>query len=373
MGIVDSRAGERNTAGSTKLSLRVAPPPLRPLTGVVRPSSDAGIAPSVQRAVFERDHYTCKFCGFTALRHQEIVLLSGDLRDVDAMSTACAFCHQCQDLEAAARQQSGCLVWLPEIDQAILHDVARAVYIGRISARPSKATAQRIVDILTGSRRQAAQLHLGTDDPGVLAQRMRDPATDQAALRESLVNIRLWPLGRCIVSRGELGFNTFPEMLGSWRSPKGAVSPEAVERCIDYAVARLLTAEERAAIAFSSPPPDDGVPVTQLAADLLQDAARFYRTLARENPEIESIRETAETYLRVAHYMTTSPHETPPRSSAPETYSTLAIQLLRDSARFFRKLAGQNAPIESQMEQNAAIYEQIATMLETNPKQFMPR
>src|SRR5687768_558428 len=115
MGIVDSRAGERNTAGSTKLSLRVAPPPLRPLTGVVRPSSDAGIAPSVQRAVFERDHYTCKFCGFTALRHQEIVLLSGDLRDVDAMSTACAFCHQCQDLEAAARQQSGCLVWLPEI------------------------------------------------------------------------------------------------------------------------------------------------------------------------------------------------------------------------------------------------------------------
>ena len=49
------------------------------------------------------------------------------------------------------------------------------------------------------------------------------------------------------------------------------------------------------------------------------------------------------------------------------TYAQLAAKLLRDAATFFRNVGDQNAPLKEQMNDNAAVYEQVADLLEKNP------
>ena len=54
------------------------------------------------------------------------------------------------------------------------------------------------------------------------------------------------------------------------------------------------------------------------------------------------------------------------------THAELAARLLRDAAQFFRSLGAQNEPLQSQMEQNATIYDQVADLLERDPAGALP-
>jgi hypothetical protein len=49
------------------------------------------------------------------------------------------------------------------------------------------------------------------------------------------------------------------------------------------------------------------------------------------------------------------------------TYAQLAAKLLRDAATFFRAVGAQNEPLREQMEDNAAVYEQVADLVEKDP------
>jgi len=49
------------------------------------------------------------------------------------------------------------------------------------------------------------------------------------------------------------------------------------------------------------------------------------------------------------------------------TNAQLAAKLLRDAATFFRNVGEQNAPLQEQMNDNAAVYDQVAELLEKNP------
>jgi hypothetical protein len=49
------------------------------------------------------------------------------------------------------------------------------------------------------------------------------------------------------------------------------------------------------------------------------------------------------------------------------TYAQLAAKLLRDAATFFRNVGAQNEPLKEQMNDNAAVYDQVADLLEKNP------
>ena len=42
-------------------------------------------------------------------------------------------------------------------------------------------------------------------------------------------------------------------------------------------------------------------------------------------------------------------------------------KLLRDAATFFRNVGAQNQPLAEQMNDNAAVYEQVAELLEQDP------
>ena len=49
------------------------------------------------------------------------------------------------------------------------------------------------------------------------------------------------------------------------------------------------------------------------------------------------------------------------------TYAELAARLLRDAAVFFRTVGNQNQALKVQMTENAEVFEQVASLVETNP------
>ena len=49
------------------------------------------------------------------------------------------------------------------------------------------------------------------------------------------------------------------------------------------------------------------------------------------------------------------------------THAELAARLLRDAARFFRTLGDQNEPLREQMMENADVFEQVAGLVEKDP------
>lgn len=49
------------------------------------------------------------------------------------------------------------------------------------------------------------------------------------------------------------------------------------------------------------------------------------------------------------------------------THAALAARLLRDAATFFRTIAEQNPSLLDAMSENAAIYDEVADLVEINP------
>lgn len=55
------------------------------------------------------------------------------------------------------------------------------------------------------------------------------------------------------------------------------------------------------------------------------------------------------------------------------TNADLAAKLLRDASGFFRNVGEQNPPIADQMTDNAQIYDQVATLVESDPTGELPQ
>lgn len=49
------------------------------------------------------------------------------------------------------------------------------------------------------------------------------------------------------------------------------------------------------------------------------------------------------------------------------THAQLAAKLLRDAASFFRTIGEQNPPLQTQMDENANVFEQVADLTENDP------
>jgi intracellular multiplication protein IcmJ len=178
---------------------------------------------ALQKEVLARDDHTCQYCGFKAQKYQVVRSIHGKKTNTAAdYKTACIFCDQCFEVDRVASMKSGMLIWLPEIEQAALHHIARAIYVARITQGPTADAARRALDILT-SRRTEAKNRIHTDDPAILALVMRDyiNASAYKTRNEKLDGIRIFPLDRRIVSEGGLEFNQFPQILAYWRSKDG--------------------------------------------------------------------------------------------------------------------------------------------------------
>ncbi|MCB9982880.1 MAG: type IV secretion protein DotN [Rhodospirillales bacterium] len=178
----------------------------------------------LKQKIFERDGHICQCCGFESKKYQEVLHKNMDITDRSEKNliTTCIFCHQCFHLDAVSTMKSGVLIWLPEIDQATLHHIARAVYIARISQGPVAEAARKSLDILMG-RREEARKRIHTDDPFILASVLSDYlGPKHYEMRErKLEGLRLFPLDRRIIKEADLEFNQFPQILAYWRSKDG--------------------------------------------------------------------------------------------------------------------------------------------------------
>lgn len=174
--------------------------------------------------VIERDDYTCRYCGFQSRKYQEINYIgkTGKVTGAEDYATACTFCYQCSHMERVDRMQSGAVIWLPEVGQAALHHVCRAIYVARISQGPMADAARDAMESLL-ARKEEAKNRLGTDSPKILATVLQDflEVNEYRLRMNKLKGFRLLPLDRRIIKEGDLEFNQFPQILAYWRSKDG--------------------------------------------------------------------------------------------------------------------------------------------------------
>lgn len=182
------------------------------------------ISTDLKNKIFERDGHSCRYCGFHSKKYQEVHFLNNDKTDHSEKNlvAACIFCQQCFNLEDVSSMKSGTLIWLPEIEQADLHHIARAIYVARISQGPMADAARKALDALM-ARREEAKKRISTDNPYILSLVLKDylsPAQYDARERK-LKGVRLLPLERRSIKEAELEFNQFPQILAYWRSKDG--------------------------------------------------------------------------------------------------------------------------------------------------------
>lgn len=218
-------------AGKTPIILGISSS--SPLPGK---SESNALAPDMKQKIFERDDHTCRCCGFQSQKYQDIHIVNGMASDMrpENLVTTCIFCHQCFNLDKVAQMRSGILIWLPEIEQTQLHNIARAIYVARISQGPMAEAAKHSLDTLM-KRRKAAEERLGTDEPQILAAVLKDYISSKTYERrtEKLDGIRLFPLDRRIIKEADLEFNQFPQILAYWRSKNGPFGGLVPKKWVD--------------------------------------------------------------------------------------------------------------------------------------------
>ena len=101
-----------------------------------------------------------------------------------------------------------------------------------------------------------------------------------------------------------------------------------------------------------------------LGAQLLRDAATFFRTLASENPEIRTkMQDNAAAFEAAAQRLLENPHG----QTGDKAHVDVAAKFLNEAAVLFRRIGEQNEPIREQMLTNADTFDQIAAKLRLNP------
>jgi intracellular multiplication protein IcmJ len=213
-----------------------------PLTLGVRQKSDAenGASKSSSQPnksqidkTLRRDDFTCRFCGFRSENYQRVVAATDHGKDIGLVTT-CTFCEQCVHLDRAGMMASGVLIWLPEIAQAELNHIARAIYVGRTGDGPIVELSTRAFDALM-ARRAEAKKRLGSDDPLLLATVLHESLTDDEAKSAipKLDGVRLMPLDKHMTRSPKGDVNQFPQLVKYWCSPQGPYSQKAPEKWLE--------------------------------------------------------------------------------------------------------------------------------------------
>lgn len=229
-----------------KLSISLGLP--RQKMGVKKTKSGAGksgsassvsgkkITKELKQKIFARDGDTCQCCGFKSKKYQDVLFLNGEPTDTtDAnLKTTCIFCHQCFNLDKISTMRSGVLLWLPEVSQADLHHISRAIYVARISQGPMADAARKALDNLM-QRREEVRRRIGTDDPYILSTVLKDYLTDAHYRNrdKKIDGVRLFPLDRRIIKEADLEFNQFPQILAYWRSKDGPFGGKTPQKWFD--------------------------------------------------------------------------------------------------------------------------------------------
>jgi intracellular multiplication protein IcmJ len=150
--------------------------------------------------VFQRDKYTCQFCGFQAKLFQEVVNLDEDYTNnrLVNLKTACCFCAQCFFIESVGvgGYGGGTLIYLPELSQAELNGFCHVLFCAITNDTGYKNSAQTIYrNFKFRSQIVEKKFGEGTSDPAIFGQLIIDsgalntPDTSDKLFK----NVRLLP------------------------------------------------------------------------------------------------------------------------------------------------------------------------------------
>ena len=140
----------------------------------VRRRSDKAFEPLAKK-IFDRDQYTCQYCGFQAQEFQEIVNVDGNYLNNKStnMVTACCFCTQVFFLQAVGLDElgGGQIIYLPEINQADLNSFCHVLFVAMGNTTGFQEGAQTIYRSLRfRSQIIENKFGQGTSNPSVFGQ-----------------------------------------------------------------------------------------------------------------------------------------------------------------------------------------------------------
>lgn len=162
--------------------------------------------------VWERDAYTCQFCGFQAQTFQEVINLDGNYRHntMDNMMTACCFCAQCFFLEAVGKMDygGGLLIYLPDIEQTELNGLCHVLFCAMANAMNYRKDAQTIYrNFKSYSKIVEEKLGEKLSNPALLGQALIDSHIENREFIDQTILSQL----RLLPSR-----SGFSEQINTW-------------------------------------------------------------------------------------------------------------------------------------------------------------
>lgn len=152
-----------------------------------------------EKKVFQRDRYTCQFCGFQAQLHQDVINLDGNYNNsqLSNLVTACCFCSQCCFIESVGvgGYGGGTLIYLPEITQVELNSLCHVLFCAITNDTGYKSSAQAIyLSFKVRSQQVEDVFGEGTSDPAIFGHLLIDSAPiPKEQLTSIMHGIRLLP------------------------------------------------------------------------------------------------------------------------------------------------------------------------------------
>jgi intracellular multiplication protein IcmJ len=152
------------------------------------------------KKIFDRDKYTCQFCGFKAKAYQEIINLDQNYHNNQPRNlvTACCFCAQCFFIESIGKQDygGGTIIYMPKIAQNDLNALCHVLFYTMANVTDRQNEAQTLYRTLTlGSKVVEKVLSEGMSDPALLGRMIIDAYMENrvATTEKILQNLRLLP------------------------------------------------------------------------------------------------------------------------------------------------------------------------------------
>ncbi len=172
-------------------------------------------------AVFRRDNFSCRYCGFRTNAFLEVVNQDNNYQNSkqDNLVTACCFCAQCQFIESVGDDGygAGTLIYMPELSQAAVNTFCRRLFISMLASEEQQERAQALYQVLK-ARQQVIEGHFGEgmSDPKHFGRLWLDFVMQQGQTTEldaMLSQLRLLP------ARGR-----FRKQISVWAGAQSAVS-----------------------------------------------------------------------------------------------------------------------------------------------------
>ena len=150
--------------------------------------------------IFERDLYTCQYCGFQAFDHMCVVNKDQNYKNNQGSNliTACPFCAQCHFVCMVGESEfgGGTMIYAPEMSQEDINGLCHVIFCAVANGSEQANLAQSIYNNLRlRSNVLEKQLGKGMSDPNFFSQMLIEtPLENKVSITSNILqSTRLLP------------------------------------------------------------------------------------------------------------------------------------------------------------------------------------